>query len=718
MMPSRCRTAARATAYVLAATMFCVAHALGAQGIAVPLLSHEPSMNGVVDASWSGSGRVPLSYDFTYQRVSGEPTIVYVAQDAAGLDIAFVATQREPIVDRQTTNGSNVLSDDYVAVYLYPKRTQGFAYSFAANPQGARYQTSSENTAYAPQWTAGARTTLHGYVVTMHIPFNLIRTDGSTVWRAQFVRQIVATNATDVWTYSPDEHTDADAVFAGTLTGVDARAPVRRTPARLQLYGLGGLTTKANGGDTSRVGLDASLPVTATSSLIATLHPDYSNVEIDQQTIAPTAFQRQYNEVRPFFTQGASFFNSHMVCSDCPQTLYTPAIPTFGQGYAYEGTSGPLDFAAFDAIGTNRIDDAQALTYETSNPYTRFHFDAQRVGVSVPGLTDDSTTLDGGYYDFPLHLGVYTNVGEDRQNGAFGPTSGGYLESGIGYTTPTTTSVLSVQNVGADYLPIDGYVSQNDLYGWEWFTSHTFNFASSFPLHDVFATSFQAHYHNVFGLTDQTDSSEQVNLDFKDLLTVHVYIALQGVGVPALANDAGRYELLPFDGNGFFVGYKVSTTTPTYAYYTGGPYYHGHLDAWSYVTTIPLLSHFNLTLEADSDRYLPSFSVEPPTNQWLERASLDWQINRDAEVLFGARRIIGVNLPNAYQLPQWSAPGPCAADPYLPGCFVDASNVSLAYHFLAARNEFYVVYGDPNDLSTLPALYVKWIRYIGAEKGT
>ena len=58
------------------------------------------------------------------------------------------------------------------------------------------------------------------------------------------------------------------------------------------------------------------------------------------------------------------------------------------------------------------------------------------------------------------------------------------------------------------------------------------------------------------------------------------------------------------------------------------------------------------------------------------------------------------------------------ADPYLPGCYVDASNLSFAYHFLAARNEFYVVYGDPNNLYTLPALYFKWIRYIGAEKGT
>jgi hypothetical protein len=43
--------------------------------------------------------------------------------------------------------------------------------------------------------------------------------------------------------------------------------------------------------------------------------------------------------------------------------------------------------------------------------------------------------------------------------------------------------------------------------------------------------------------------------------------------------------------------------------------------------------------------------------------------------------------------------------------------VSVAFHFLTAKNEYYAVYLDPNSLSTKPALFLKWIRYIGAEKG-
>src|SRR5271165_2828147 len=116
-----------------------------------PLLGAAPLMAGVVDGSWKGAAQVPLSNDFTYRRAVDEKTEVFVAQDDAALDVAFVVHERENVLSGQETNSSSVLSDDYVIVYLWPQGTQGFQYSFAANPRGARYQTSSENSAYSPQ---------------------------------------------------------------------------------------------------------------------------------------------------------------------------------------------------------------------------------------------------------------------------------------------------------------------------------------------------------------------------------------------------------------------------------------------------------------------------------------------------------------------------------------------------------------------------------------
>ena len=687
---------------------------LAATTVRVPVLDASPSMNGRIDDSWAKAATLKLNTDFTYRRRAEEPTIVYVAQNGSYLDVAFAVTQPEGPVASQETNSSSVLGDDYVGVYLFPQGVAGIAYSFIANPRGARYQTSGENTFYTPQWVAVGHGTPNGYVVTMRIPLGIIRSGGSTSWRAQFVRSSVKTNSLDVWTYDPRASSATDPAFAGTITAVGAgehRTSVSRGQARLQPYALSESTSKENGGSTSRVGADFALPVAPTMSFVGTLHPDYSNVEIDQQTIAPTAYARQYVEIRPFFTQAGSYFNEHQACLNCPLTLYTPSIPVFGQGYAFEGTQGYASFAAYDAIGEGRNDAAQALNYTYENPSIAYSANLQHVTVTTAGLSDATTTLDLGYNDQHSHLFAYTNLGQDRGTNVTDATLGNYRESGIGYADATTVGGISVQSIGAQFNPVDGYVAQTDIAGYESVFNKTLNFTPHSTLHDVSISTFYSRYNNHFNQLAQTNAGSQVNFDFRDLMTIHVYASASGV-------RTFDGEFLPFDGNGAAIGYRMNTSTPTYVEYSGGEYYHGVLDAWTYLTTLPLGRKLHLVLEADENRYGTSWPGEESTQQWLERAGLDWQLSRDASFDVGVRRIIGQNLPNSFEPLLYDSPATCQANPYNPGCFVNAGNVTVAFHFLAARNEFYVVYGNANDLSTEPALFLKWIRYVGAEKGT
>jgi hypothetical protein len=707
----------RAAALALGATLTVFPLTVPAASVpiaAVPVLATAPSMNGTIDDSWAKAAALSLDTDFTFKRAAGEPTRVYVAQDGGFLDVAFAVTQKEARNASQVTNSSSVLSEDYVGVYLYPQGTTGIAYGFFANPNGARYQTSSENSAYSPQWAAAGKSTPDGYTVTMRIPLDVIRSGGSTSWRAQFVRSTVATGGESVWSYDGRAQGLADPAFAGTLDGIGAqpqqKAAARPQP-RVQIYGLGEATTPANGGNASRVGADFSIPVTPTASFVGTLHPDYSNVEVDQQTIAPSAFARQYAEVRPFFTQSASYFNQHLSCSNCPQTLYTPAIPTFAQGYALEGTQGHVQFAAFDAIGDARSDNAQTINYNFEDPATIFSVDVQRVGVEAPGLSDVTTTVATGYDDQKLHGFAYVNVGQDRGTNVTDPALGNYFEGGAGYLDSTTTAVLNLQSVGEQFDPVDGYVAQTDIDGYEFYGNKQLNFSPKALLHDIDADAFYARYDNRLGQLAQTGANAQINFDFKNLMAVHVYAGNSGIRV----FDG---EFLPFANNGAMLGYKVDTPTPTFVAYTGGGYYHGTLDAWTYLTTLPVMRKVRLGLELDENQYLTSWKGETTTRQWLERASVDWQLSSGASFDAGVRRIIGPNLPNSFEPLVYDAPAVCAANAYNPGCYVNASNVSLAFHLLASKNEFYVVYGDANNLSTEPALFLKWIRYIGAEKGT
>ncbi|HEY9179299.1 MAG TPA: hypothetical protein VIO32_01190 [Candidatus Baltobacteraceae bacterium] len=669
--------------------------------VTVPVLAEPPSMKGVVDSSWAKAQQLPVNFDFTYQR-SGEPATVYVAQDAHALDLAFVVTQHATITDNAETNGPGVLNDDNVTVDLWPQGSSGFHYAFSANARGARYQTSSENSAFAPDWTAVARRTPDGYIVTMRIPFGIMRAGGSKSWKAQFERVVQATNSDIVWEHVQGQRNGAEVAYAGTLDGVEAGSGARsgRPQPRLQFYALGEATNAANGGNTSRIGADLALPVTATSSFLASFHPDYSNVEIDQQTIAPSAFPRFYSEVRPFFTQLSNHYNDTMSCTNCPTMLYTPAIPTFRQGYAYEGTAGHMSFAAFDAVGFGRTDDAQAVSYTIQDSDKIESLALQRVGVNLPGFNDVTTSLFSGYEWQHTHMFVYYNAALDSGTNVTDPSQARYVEYGAGHVDKNGVYGFSFQRIGPQFAPADGFVQLPDVNGVSLFVNHTIHFDPKNWLQDISYSNFFVAQNDHRGSPSFHAYSGQVNFDLRSQLTLHVFAGYQ-------KNETFDGQYLPFNQNGFYLGYKTQTTTPSSLLYAGGPYYHGSLSSWSYLTTRPLTRQLKLSLEADENTYAPGgtyAALEPGTRQWLERASLDWQFNRYASFDLGARRIVGRNLPNAFETPTFDE--------------INAGNASAAFHFLAAHNEWYVVYGSPNNLSTLPAFYVKWIRYIGAEKGT
>jgi len=129
-----------------------------------------------------------------------------------------------------------------------------------------------------------------------------MRGDGRSIWRVQFDRRIRAANEVTEWAYDSAQGGTDQSIYAGYLHGMEIAARNARTKPRVAVYGLGEYAPAYLGGSTSRTGVDLSLPITQTSSFVATFHPDYSNVELDQQSISPTAFPRRFSEVRQFFS--------------------------------------------------------------------------------------------------------------------------------------------------------------------------------------------------------------------------------------------------------------------------------------------------------------------------------------------------------------------------------------------------------------------------------
>src|SRR5450755_29972 len=327
--------------------------------LSVPHTQTAPPIDGTLDsAAWKTAASATLSYDLRNHASATEGTTVYVMTDDTYLYVGIDARQSIPVRATEHTNGVGLDTDDEVQVDLWPNGTKGFRYKFTSTSIGTHYQYSTENNSFEPEWWSAGRIVTGGYTITMKIPLAVMHGTGSGDWRIQFIRYMPVTNHPFVWSFGPAQTDFNDVNYSGSLSGLPKLATLREK-ARFGIYTLGKAASVAAGGSAIREGADLSIPLIPGTSFVGTLYPDYSNVETDQQTIAPTVFPRIYQEVRPFFTQGANFYSyPNGVCSGCPGVIefYTPAIPTPREGYAVEGQRGLYSYGMLHTTGIDRDD--------------------------------------------------------------------------------------------------------------------------------------------------------------------------------------------------------------------------------------------------------------------------------------------------------------------------------------------------------------------------
>jgi hypothetical protein len=665
--------------------------------------------------AWPADSSATLTWDVAHSHAASEPATVHVAGDGRFLYVRFDVTQRGPIAAAQHSNdtitggsssgnGSLAWTDDAVWVDLWPNGSSGFTYQFEANPNGSHNEASTENTAFAPQWESRGAAHDGGYTVTMAIPLDVIHGAHAGTWRLQFLRYDRTTGDVDVWSHGEGQTNPDSFAYSGSgvLTLV-AKAPL--PPPRAAIYALGSAASANAGGSTSRVGADLSVPVTPTAAFYAALHPDYSNVELDQQTISPTVYQRQYSEVRPFFTQANSYYDSFSCYACSYQTsLYTPAIPTFAQGYAFEGKQGPFSLAAFDAIGDGRTDGAAALTYRS--PDTHWQASAQHVVADLPGLVDETNQIGAQWSDLK-YVSAYVNYANETGTDVLVPGQATVYDGGVQYTTPRFSAVASTRSIGADYAPVDGYVTHPGVAGYALYSARIWTFGPTDALASIGVSGFLDRYQGpVYG---QSQSDNQVLVDvltksawdlqlasgsnywrFGDALTP----ISQGGGVQLTyhsglqTNNAGNF---PSHG---------SSPYPTTISYSTGRYGAGRLDTWLRTSTVRVGDKGTLTFTLDNTSQW--FTSTPDNIQWFDGIAYAYQINRESSFAIGLRRVTG--------------------EPPIPNgggnCIGVCSNISVAYHLRLPHEEIYAAYGNPNTLVTVPQALLKVIFYVGGQKGT
>jgi hypothetical protein len=683
----------------------------------VPVLTVRPELDAQAPAtSWSDVPSLTLAWDVVRSRTNDEPTTVRVASDARYLYVRFDATQTEPVFATQHSNdtitggsqGNNGSlswsADDAVWVDLWPTGAAGFEYQFEANPNGSHNESSTENAAFAPQWESHGVLHDGGYTVTMAIPLDVIHGAHSGTWRAQFIRYVRASGAEYVWSYDAAQSNPDDVSRAGALSvAVSGRAPLPKP--RAAFYGLGSLASSPAGGSTSRVGTDFSIPVTPTAAVFATLHPDFSNVELDQQTISPTVYQRQYSEVRPFFTQAASYYDNFN-CAACVYhtTLYTPAIPTFAQGYAFEGKQGQFGFAGFDAIGDGRSDIASALNY--TSPDTQWRGSFQHVITDLPNLIDTSNEIGVNWSNLK-YTSAYANLSTENGTDVANPGQATAYDVGGGYGSPHFALYGSARSIGSEFNPVDGFVAHSGVAGYALYSARIWTFTPSSALASMGISAFLDRYQGPAYGSAQSDNQVLFDLLTKSAWDLQLYSGSDywrfGDTLEPISQNAGfsltYHSGLQTNNSGNFPTHGTSAT-PTQIQYATGRYGDGRLDTWFRTSTIRVGDRGTLTFTLDNtSQWLPT---GPDNIQWFDGVAYSYQISRESSFAVGLRRVTGMP-------PQPNGGGNCEGV---------CSNVSIAYHMRLRNEEIYLAYGNPNTLTTIPQALLKVLFYVGGQKGT
>jgi hypothetical protein len=158
-------------------------------------------------------------------------------------------------------------------------------------------------------WESKAKITDFGWVVEMKIPYAALRfpENKEQIWGLNFFREV--RRKRQKFTWSPiNTQVATFSQQAGILEGISNITP----PTRLFLipYASGYLNSnKDETKFTAKGGLDIKYGINDAFTLDAILIPDFGQTKFDNVVLNLGPFEQQFNENRPFFTEGTDLFS-------------------------------------------------------------------------------------------------------------------------------------------------------------------------------------------------------------------------------------------------------------------------------------------------------------------------------------------------------------------------------------------------------------------------
>ncbi|MCU0387304.1 MAG: carbohydrate binding family 9 domain-containing protein [Chitinophagaceae bacterium] len=225
------------------------------------------------------------------------------------------------LIRRQITprDGERMQDTDVFGVVFDTYRDKQNAFQFnvtAANVQSdMRISPSRSDPDYSwdAVWDSRVSMVADGWIVEMRIPYMSLRFSAAAEqdWGVNFYRFIRRENENSYWNPVNPEINGFVNQF-GSLKGLANLKPPLRL-SFLPYLSAGFQTVPTNDGRTTEIlksgGLDVKYGINESFTLDATLIPDFGQVVSDNVVLNLSPFEIQFQENRPFFTEGTELFN-------------------------------------------------------------------------------------------------------------------------------------------------------------------------------------------------------------------------------------------------------------------------------------------------------------------------------------------------------------------------------------------------------------------------
>lgn len=282
-------------------------------------VSDAPKIDGILDdIAWRNT---PITTDFVERTPNnGQPapdslrTEVKIVYDDLG--IYFGATMYDPEpkkILKELTERDGIGNDDFFYVLLNGYNDRQQSLQFLVTAAGVQYDSKitneNEDSSWNGIWYSKVKINSDSWVAELFIPYSELRFPEKDIqiWGLNMEREFRRDRIRYSWNHI-DNTKGAFSIYDGEVYGIQNIDP----PTRLSFQPY--LSTYLNNYDgESEVilngGMDLKYGINDAFTLDMVLIPDFGQTKFDNAVLNLSAFEVQYSEQRPFFTEGTELFN-------------------------------------------------------------------------------------------------------------------------------------------------------------------------------------------------------------------------------------------------------------------------------------------------------------------------------------------------------------------------------------------------------------------------